>query len=309
MDNWQLQTPVAFFIFNRPEQTEKVFETIRQAKPPILLVVADGPRQDKIGEAEKCDQARSIIDQVDWNCQIFKNYSDFNLGCRLRISSGLNWVFETVESAIILEDDCLPHHTFFRFCEELLIYYQDDQRISSISGQNVQFGQKRNDYSFYFSRYAYCWGWASWRRAWQHYDLEMKLWPEIRDSNLLLDILCNIKSAKDWTRTFQLTYDQQIDTWDYQWTFSCWVQSHLSVVPNINLVSNIGHGIASTHTADQSSKYSNMQVEPITFPLKYPPFVIRDLKADEFTENTLYDYNPVVAKKITRKLKKFLNID
>lgn len=306
MADWHLQTPVALIIFNRPEQTEKVFAAIRQAKPLILLVVADGSRQEKIGEAEKCAEARAIIDKVDWDCQVFKNYSDINLGCRFRVSSGLDWVFETVEEAIILEDDCLPHPTFFRFCEELLNYYRHDQRMGSISGQNVQFGQKRTDYSYYFSRYTYCWGWATWRRAWQHYDLDMKIWPEIRDGNFLLDVLGNSKTAQDWAKTFQITYDQQIDTWDYQWTFSCWVQSYLTVVPNVNLVTNIGHGIASTHTADTSSKYSNMSVESISFPVKHPPFVIRDLKADEFTENTLFDYNPVFTKKVLRRLKKLL---
>ncbi|MGB3239254.1 MAG: glycosyltransferase family 2 protein, partial [Geitlerinemataceae cyanobacterium] len=120
MTQWQLKTPVALLIFNRPDTTEKVFETIRQAKPPKLLVVADGPRSDRPGEAEKCAEARAIVDRIDWECQVFQNYSDTNLGCRYRVASGLNWVFETVEEAIILEDDCLPHPSFFRFCEELL---------------------------------------------------------------------------------------------------------------------------------------------------------------------------------------------
>ncbi|MDP8933566.1 MAG: glycosyltransferase family 2 protein, partial [Cyanobacteriota bacterium] len=255
-----------------------------------------------------CAAARAIIERVDWDCQVLKNYSETNLGCRLRVSSGLDWVFDTVEEAIILEDDCAPHPTFFPFCAELLEYYRHDYRIGSISGQNVQFGRKRTDYSYYFSRYTHCWGWASWRRAWKYYDLNMKLWPEVRDGNFLMDILGNQKAAKDWAKTFQITYDKQVDTWDYQWTFACWIQSSVTVLSNVNLVSNIGYGTESTHTAEEASKYSNMPVEAIDFPLKHPPFVVRDLQADEFTENTLYDYNPVLSKKIKRRLKQILKL-
>src|SRR4028118_433764 len=184
-----MKTPVVLIIFNRPAQTEKVFEVIRQAKPPKLLVIADGSRAERPGEAEKCAAARAVIDRVDWDCEVFKNYSDVNLGCDPRISSGLNWVFETVEEAIILEDDCVPHPTFFRYCEELLERYRHDARVMNISGQNVLFGRHRTEYSYYFSRYTLCWGWASWRRAWQYFDVDVKLWPEIRDQNLIKNVL------------------------------------------------------------------------------------------------------------------------
>ncbi|MEW6491011.1 MAG: glycosyltransferase family 2 protein, partial [Cyanobacteriota bacterium] len=164
-----MKTPVVFIIFNRPDTTQKVFEAIRQAHPPLLFVIADGPRPNKPGEDQKCAATRAIIDQVDWDCEVLTNYSEINLGCERRVSSGLNWVFDTVEEAIILEDDCLPHPTFFSFCEELLDYYRNDQRVMVITGQNVQFGRKRTDYTYYFSRYNHCWGWASWRRAWRSY--------------------------------------------------------------------------------------------------------------------------------------------
>ena len=139
MNNSQLKTPVAFIIFKRPHTTERVFEAIRQAKPPKLFVIADGPRAYRPGEAENCAATRAIIERVDWECEVLKNYSDINLGCKQRVSSRLNWLFDLVEEAIILEDDCLPHLSFFRFCQELLTYYRDEQQITSISGQNVQF--------------------------------------------------------------------------------------------------------------------------------------------------------------------------
>ncbi|MFM7711944.1 MAG: glycosyltransferase family 2 protein, partial [Microcystis sp.] len=142
-----------------PDTTARVFEAIRQAKPPKLLVVADGPRADRADDIEKCKAARAIIEGVDWDCEVLTNYSDVNLGCKNRVSSGLNWVFDTVEEAIILEDDCVPDPTFFRFCEELLEYYRHDQRIMVISGNNFQFGKKRTGYSYYFSVYTHCWGW------------------------------------------------------------------------------------------------------------------------------------------------------
>ena len=120
MKNWQLNTPVAFLIFNRPHTTQRVFAEIAKARPPKLLVVADGPRNDRPGEAELCAQTRAIIDQVDWDCEVLTHYADKNMGCKKRIASGIDWVFTQVEEAIILEDDCLPEASFFQFCEENL---------------------------------------------------------------------------------------------------------------------------------------------------------------------------------------------
>ncbi|HLO50601.1 MAG TPA: glycosyltransferase family 2 protein [Kamptonema sp.] len=306
MSDWQLKTPVAFIIFKRPEETQRVFAEIRKVKPPKLLVVADGPRADRPGEDQECNQVRAIIDQVDWDCEVLKNYAEVNLGCRQRVSSGITWVFDTVEEAIIIEDDCLPHPTFFRFAEELLERYRDDWRIMSISGQNVQFGRKRTDYSYYFSRYNHCWSWASWRRSWQHYDLDMKLWPEIRDGNFLVDILGDSQAVKVWTKTFQLCYEGKIDTWDFQWAFASFIQNGINIIANVNLASNIGHGMGGTHTGDASSPYNNMPTEALTFPLQHPPFAIRDTQADNFTQNTLYDYDPPLLRKVQKKVNKFL---
>ena len=306
MPDWQLKTPVAFIIFKRPAETERVFAEIRKVKPPKLLIVADGPRTNKLEEERDCEQAREIAERVDWDCEVLKNYADVNLGCRRRVSSGIDWVFDRVEEAIIIEDDCLPDPTFFRFAEELLDRYRDDRRIMSISGQNVQFGRKRTDCSYYFSRYNHCWSWASWRRAWKHYDLDMKLWPEIRDGNFLVDVLGDPQAVKVWTNTFQLCYEGKIDTWDFQWAFASFIQSGLNILSNVNLASNIGHGSGGTHTADVNSPYNNIATESIAFPMKHPPFVIRDAQADNFTQNTLYDYDPPLLKKVQKKVHRLL---
>lgn len=299
-----MKTPVAFLIFKRPDTTEKVFEAIRQAKPPKLLVVADGPRSHKPGEAEKCQATREIIKRVDWDCEVSTNYSDVNLGCKKRVASGLDWVFDNVEEAIILEDDCLPHPTFFPFCEELLERYRDDNRIAVISGQNVQFSGKRTDYSYYFSRYNHCWGWASWRRAWQHFDYEMKLWPLVRDNGWLKDILKDDSSVKFWTQIFQNTYDGKINSWAYRWNFSCWIQNYLSILSNVNLISNIGYGNVGTNTKKTLSVYSKLATEELELPLQHPPFVIQDTKSDKFTQTTLYKRN--IITKLKFKIKAYL---
>jgi hypothetical protein len=294
-------TPVAFLIFNRPEQTQVVFEAIRKAQPAQLLVVADGPRADRPGEAALCAKTRAIIDQVDWNCEVLTNFSDVNLGCKHRVSSGLDWVFNTVEAAIILEDDCLPHPTFFQFCQELLDRYWHDQRIMTISGNNFQFGRRRTNDSYYFSRYNHCWGWASWRRAWQFYDIDMKPWTTVKNGNWLKDILQQRDAIANWERRFQAVYDHQIDTWDYQWTFACWIQSGLTILPNVNLVSNIGFGIGASHTNEQSS-LANLSIEAMLFPLQHPNFVIRNAQADEFTQKQIFQAS--LASRFKSKLRK-----
>lgn len=305
MTSYKLKTPIVFVIFNRPDATEKVFSLIRQARPYRLLIIADGPRVERPGEAEKCTAARAVVERIDWDCEVLINYSDVNLGCRRRVSSGLDWAFSTVEEAIILEDDCLPHPTFFRFCEELLEKYRDDERIMAISGDNFQFGRSRTEYSYYFSRYNHCWGWAGWRRAWQHYDVDMKLWPRIRDSNLLIDLLSNSRTVNYWHKTFQDVYDGQIGTWDFQWTFACWIQNGLTILPSVNLVSNIGFYSEATHTTG-GSQFANIPVEAMRYPLNYPPFVIRDITSDDFTQKTVFDLSLIrrIEQKIYRILKK-----
>jgi hypothetical protein len=305
MTDFQLTTPVAFLIFNRPDTTARVFEAIRQAKPPQLLVVADGPRPDRADDIEKCKAARAIIEGVDWDCEVLTNYSDLNLGCKNRVSSGLDWVFDTVEQAIILEDDCLPHPSFFRFCQDLLDYYRNDQRIMAISGDNFQFGRKRTGYSYYFSCYNHIWGWASWRRAWQYYDVKMKLWQEIRDGNWLESILGKTQAVKYWRKIFQTYYDGKIDTWDYPWTFACWIQNGLTILPNVNLVSNIGFGEDATHTSSSKSRLANLGVQEMNFPLKCPPFLIRNEGADNYTQKNIF--NPNLFQRIKNKLGRIAN--
>lgn len=301
-----MTTPVAFIIFKRPDTTVKVFEAIRQVKPAKLFVIADGPRADYPGEAEKCKLTRAIIERVDWDCEVLKNYSEINLGCGKRVSSGLDWVFDQVEEAIVLEDDCLPHPTFFRFCEELLERYRYDEKIGSISGQNVQFGKQTTEYSYYFSRYNHVWGWATWKRAWKDFDFDMNLWTEVTERDFLTDILRNHQAVKTWNKTFQNLYDGHKYTWDLQWQFACWFHNRLGIISNVNLISNIGFGVEGSNT-NIKSKHANLPIEAIKFPQKHPPSIIRNVQADTFTQNTLFSHlYPTIFQRFVWKVQKQL---
>ena len=283
MSDWQLQTPVAFIIFNRPDTTERVFAEIAKAKPPKLLVVADGPRENRKGEAEKCAATRAIIERVDWDCEVLTNFSEVNLGCKRRVSSGIDWVFEQVEEAIILEDDCLPDPTFFRYCQELLGRYRYDQRVGLISGDNFQFGRSRNEDSYYFSKYVHIWGWATWRDRWAgSYDVTMAKWPRVRDEGWLADIVGNGREAVFWGKVFERVYRGEIDTWDYQWVFINWVEGRSTILPTRNLISNIGFNGNATHTTSDSD-LANLPIGPLGFPLVHPVGMFRNVGADQFS--------------------------
>lgn len=273
-------TPIIFLIFRRPDLTARVLESIRQAQPTKLLVVADGPRDDT--EALLCQQSRAVTEHVDWDCEVLRNYTDVNLGCRQRVSSGLDWAFEQVDEAIILEDDCLPHPSFFKFCQELLARYRADERIWCISGNNFQDSQWRGSGNYYFSNYYHTWGWASWRRAWQHYDRHLSNWPAFRDGQYLEGILDSTEEVQYWQDIFERLYTlNEPNTWDYAWTFTCWLNRGLTVLPNVNLVTNIGFRSDGTHTFGEN-KLANMPVADIG-KLQHPLFIARDRAADMYT--------------------------
>jgi len=278
-----LRTPVAFFIFNRPDTTATVFAAIARARPATLLVVADGPRASRPGEEELCAAARAIIDGVDWPCRVLTNFSDHNLGCRRRVSSGIDWVFSLVEEAIFLEDDCLPEPTFFPFCEQMLERYRTDLRVMHIGGTNFQGTARVSEESYYFSRHVHVWGWASWRRAWRYYDVDMPAWTWARATGRASDILSTPMERRAFTPLFNRVARREIDTWDTQWTVACRAQNALSVVPSRNLVSNIGFRGDATHTSDSGHPVATMRTFPLALPLTHPAYMLADSAADERT--------------------------
>jgi hypothetical protein len=297
---FRLNSPVAFFIFKRPETTRRVFEVIASARPPQLFVVADGPRN--ADEASRCEAARAIIDRVNWDCDVVTDYSNTNLGLKRRIASGLDWVFEQVEEAIILEDDCLPDPTFFRFCQELLDVYRDDSRVMHISGDNFLRGTYRFSASYYFSRYPHVWGWATWRRAWQNYDVYMTLWTQLPEHKHFLDQFVTARERRFWREIWDNVSAGRIDTWDYQWVFACVAHDGLAIMPDRNLVSNIGFGRQATHTSIEGD-LSALPVKPMAFPLVHPTLIAPDLEADRRTADIAL-LPPRWGKRIRRKLKR-----
>jgi len=303
MADFRLSTPVAFIIFNRPDTTARVFAEIAKAKPPKLLVIADGPRANRVGEAERVAETRAIIEQVDWDCEVLTNFSASNLGCRNRVSSGIDWVFEQVPEAIILEDDCLPDPTFFRFCEEMLERYRDNERVAMISGDNFLFGSAEIVDSYYFSRYNHIWGWASWRRAWRRYDRNASQWPSFLQENRLEKLFRDGAERRYWRAAFEGVHSGRIDTWDYQWVLTAFVYEMVSIMPERNLISNIGFGEGATHTTG-ASVFANMATGPLRFPLRHPRDVRVNSVADELTARL--HFRAPLWKLVARKVRNLL---
>jgi hypothetical protein len=247
-------------------------------------VVGDGPRANREGEAAKVAATRAIINRVDWPCEVLTNFSEINLGCKVRVSSGLDWVFEQVPEAIILEDDCLPHPTFFRFCQELLERYRHDDRFGLICGTTLSKIDSKED-SYYFSRYPHIWGWASWRRVWKNYDVEMK------KLDLLLNNVDFQKSFhtkaeyKHWANCFQSVRDEKINTWDAQVVYMAFINAMLSIYPADNLISNIGFGEDATHTTDSSSQVANLETNSFDTPIRVPNFILANQSAESHRKN------------------------
>lgn len=299
-----METPVVLIIFRRPHTTQRVLEAIRQAQPKQLFVIADAPRPQKAGEAEKCAETRQLIETIDWDCQVYRDYADQNLGSFKRVPSGLDWVFSQVDRAIILEDDCLPDLSFFAFCEELLDRYAEDDRIFTVAGNNFQFGRPPLSTSYYFSRYHHSWGWATWKRAWHYFDWSMAYWPEVKEQQLLKAVFGDRRALNYWETIFQAVYENHIEAWDYRWTLSCWLQNALHILPSVNLVSNIGFGEDASHTTSATHPHANLPTQPMTFPLTHPELMIRDAEADDFSQNTYF--HPTWPFRIRRKLRQFL---
>lgn len=281
-----METPVAIIIFNRPEPVERIFKQIAAAQPKKLFVIADGPRSDHPEDGHKCSAARAVVDRVDWDCEVFRNFSDVNLGSGRRPATGITWLFEKVDRAIILEDDCLPDPSFFRFCEELLDRYIDDERVMHISGRGVFPDPPQARYSYYFSRSMSGWGWATWARAWKYYDFNMRVWEELRNTRWLDDILGDRREVEFITKKFNRVFGLKgnVDGWDQQWNFTVWSQNGLGIRPYVNMVKYMGFDDY-THGFWGRKELFDFPASKIDFPLRHPPFLVRDKEADQYAND------------------------
>jgi hypothetical protein len=286
-----LNAAVLFLVFNRLDTTKQVFEAIRQAKPPRLYIAADGPRANRKGESDKVQAVRDfVMSGIDWECEIKTLFREENLGCKYGVSSGINWFFEHEEEGIILEDDVLPLPSFFDYCDELLDRYRDDSRIALISGCNLVSEHFTPNESYFFSRYNHIWGWASWRRAWQHYDVKMKNWPQWRDTGAIKNVSNgDVLFEHYWSEIFTRAEQGLIDTWDYQWTFACWSQNMISILPKYNQIYNLGFGQDATHTTTVAPSFVVDSVpQLLPMPLYHPEVVKVNQKIDRLINSIVF---------------------
>jgi hypothetical protein len=230
----ELNTPVLFLVFNRPGTTRQVFEAIRAAKPRQLFVAADGPRADKEGESELCQTVRNIATQIDWACELKTLFRDTNLGCGRAPAEAITWFFENVEQGIILEDDCLPSKSFFGFCEQLLMKFAKEKKIFLISGMNPLVEYSNSSCSYIFSEYGGTWGWATWKRAWDNYDFNIKSWG-IKKNREIIDVFFQSMGARQFYKNIlaQTYRGEKISWWDYQWYYTRITNKSIGIVRHI----------------------------------------------------------------------------
>lgn len=279
-------TPIVFVVFNRPDVTAASFAQIRHLRPSRLFVVADGPRVDRPGEADKVARTREVAMAVDWPCEVTPIFADENMGCGRRVSTGITAAVESVDRVIVLEDDCIADPSFFSYCDEMLTRYADDQRVMAVSGNNYQLGRRHSNASYYFSKYPHCWGWATWRRAWQHFDLKASAWPAFRDADGLATMCDNEFEQKYWIEIFDKVHVGRSKSWAFPWLLACWMQHGLTILPEVNLVSNIGFGDDATHTR-RKSKVAELRTQPLG-PINHPAWVTRNVAADRFTDKLMF---------------------
>lgn len=253
------ETPVLFLVFNRPRLTNWVFQAIREAQPRKLYIAADGPRKERPDEAARCKLVREIVSRVDWPCEVHHLFRDDNLGCKKAVSGAIDWFFSHEEEGIILEDDILPDSSFFHFCAKMLAAHRNDARVMHVSGFNFIPDSAMPGQDYFFSRFGTIWGWATWRRAWRHYKVDLSGWRDHK-KQVFRHFPKTIWKAR--ARLYDRLANNEIDTWDYQWAFWRLAQDGLSIIPANNLVRNIGFGSEATHTS-KMPRWADVATTPI----------------------------------------------
>lgn len=284
--------PILFIFFNRADHAQRVFEVLKQIRPRQVFLAGDGPRADRPGEAAHCRETRDIARQIDWPCEVHTRFLDQNLGCKLAVSSAISWFFEHVEQGIILEDDCVPSLSFFSFCGELLEKYRDDQRVMQISGSNFLEGRGDDSASYYFSALNDIWGWATWRRAWRHFDLAMPDYHEFRQRKLLKTVVGDPAIAK-WLESYLDEANRpDCKVWSSQWSYAMARQGGLTIVPSVNLVRNIGFDDTGSSGSSAPWKYYDKFSAENIGALVHPHFMLPDRGADRLRFEVIRKTDP-----------------
>jgi mannosyltransferase OCH1-like enzyme len=295
MLEYNTETPILFLLFNRPDTTRKIFSQIRKAKPRRLYIAADGPRAPE--EQIKCEEARKITAETDWDCTVKILFRDKNLGCSKAISEAITWFFEYEPEGIILEDDCLPSDSFFGFCSALLERYRDDERIGHISGGNYQKKIVRGDGSYYFSNLTHVWGWAGWRRVWKDYDITMQSYPLFDKMKYLEKMPSHGPFDKMWDYYLKV-HHAGANGWDYPYSYHNFINNRLSIIPNVNLIQNIGCSLKTSPTHYiPNHPFADMVTRELEAPLIHPSFILADIEADLYSQSLEYN-RPLSPKSI-----------
>ena len=259
MKKSNFSTPILFLLYNRPETTRWVFSEIKKLQPKKLYLAFDGPKCQK--DKELINRVKLIFDEIDWPCQLKTLFRKKNLGCRQAVSGAIDWFFEHEEKGIILEDDCLPNQSFFFFIQEMLNRYKNDERIMMVSGTNYLIEYQKLDSDYFFSKHFTVWGWGTWKRAWDKYDVNIKKWPTIKKKKLLKKLIPDFYTRGYLKNAFDLVYNRQINTWDIQWVFACIFNNGLNIIPRVNLVSNIGVTGSHSHKKTESHFYQKKELD------------------------------------------------
>ena len=299
---------VALIFFNRPDSIKKVFESVRIAKPAKLFLIQDGYRSNK--DIEKIKECRRIVEEIDWECEVHKNYSEKNMGCGRRMSSGITWVFEHVEKAIFLEDDCVPNQSFFHFCEENLEKYKNDERVLMISGMNHFGVTKEIKEDYFFAINGAIWGWATWKRAWDLYDYSAKAIEDEEIVRFLLKsgiepIVAAKADVKQWKDTnTKIKKGEKMSYWAHQWRLCKMINHNLCIIPKVNLVSNVGD-TDPTHPATDNTKcvYHHMDTYSINDPLVHPEHIYHYTKYDDLYYK---DFYPTLFQRILKRILRYI---
>ena len=291
--------PILFIIYNRPALTKLVFDKIRKIKPQKLFIAADGPQIKNKRDKKLCLESRKIINEVDWDCDLKLLLRKKNLGCKIGVSSAIDWFFENVDQGIILEDDCLPDKSFFGFCGELLEKYKYDERVMMIGSYN--FSDVDIDESYYFSKFTHIWAWATWKRSWKHFDLNISDWPENRETNFLYNIFGNRDDAEKRKNLLDQVFSKKINAWGYSWSYAMWNKKGFNIVPKITISKNIGFSKEATHTKVMNPIVENLKYGAINFPLIHPSSIIQNKKADNIVRDSFF--YPKIKNSFFKKLK------
>ncbi len=295
----QYSIPVAIVVFNRISMAEKLFRVLEKVRPSKLFVISDGARKYVSGEEERVKKVRSLFEHVSWPCEVFKDYADENMGCDLRVPRGLDWVFRYVDYAVILEDDCIPSMQFFLYAKDMLMKYQDDPKVMMVAGSNMV-SSYRIQNSCCFTARTYTWGWATWKRAWDHYCGDDSEWKRIRREGILRKTY-GMRSRYYICRELNYYFKKGQCPWDYLWWITCIGAGGLCAVPKVNLIKNEGFGSEATHTHEKGSY--NGETGVLQFPLQYPEHVVRDYEFDRYDSGVNPPWKIV---RIYRKIRKWL---